>query len=525
MVRGRRQNFDTQEVFREVMDSFRSDYAIGTNSRFRPRPTGISSSGSGADYHSRLETQFLLGLERARHFDRNNMVVGQGVNRLVANVVQDGFKLDVKTGDEQLDKILAERWKDWSEDPEQCDYEGEKDFDTQAALTFRHIIVDGDILDLPDSETGSLRSVEAHRLRTPRGTTKNVVLGVKKDSRNRRSEYWVTREDVNPTRPVNLVREIKQFPARDEDGHRQVFHHYFPTRFSQTRGITSFAPSVDAIGMHDDIQFATLVKAQVASCFAILEEIELGGEQGTRGGTGPSSTETLEDGSSRVVEGIAPGMTHRGAPGTTLKGFAPNIPSPEFFPHSMMVLTFIAINLDLPVAVLLLDPSNTNFSGWRGAMEQARLRYRQFQRWLSNSKHKRVYKWKVRQWLQEDERIQALSQKSGVNVFDHEFKARGYGYIEPEKDAKSDLIRISNPLASLRRIANEKGDMWDDVSTEIVEDRALLIKKAINKANEINKEFPELKEPVEWRELAPLPVSQGESVLLSQERTESANVN
>jgi len=44
---------------------------------------------------------------------------------------------------------------------------------------------------------------------------------------------------------VVRVNDITQIPARDDAGHRQVFHHYLPDRRSQTRGVTAFAPMAD----------------------------------------------------------------------------------------------------------------------------------------------------------------------------------------------------------------------------------------------------------------------------------------
>ena len=509
-----------KKAFDDLVEEYRSDYAIGTNSRFRPQPKGVASSGSGADYHYRHEQQFLRGIERARSYDRDNMVIRQGVNRLVANVLpQDGFKLDPQTGDKEADKILKEKWIEWSTDPFKCDYTWELTHSAMSRLAFRHMVVDGDCVDLPDRDSGSLRYFESHRLRTPKGTKRNVICGVMKDAEDRRSEYWLTRSDVSPLSAVKLVREIKSFPAYDGEGHKQVHHHYFRDRFTQTRGISAFAAPVDVIGMHDDIQFAALVKSQISNCFTIFEEIAEGGEPSTRTING-GSTSTIQnaDGSERIVEGVSPGQWFQGPPGGKLHGFSPNIPNPEFFPHAMMMLTFIAINLDLPVAVLLLDPSNTNFSGWRGAMEQARMRYRVMQSELVETKHKPDYIWKVRQWLAEDPRLERLARKEGVNIFKHRFKAKGYGYIEPVKDATADLIRSANTLTSPRRLSDEKGEDWDDITTESVEDRAMLIEKAIVKAEEINGKFPNANPKVSWRELACMAVPDSVKVMVGYEK-------
>ena len=500
------------EAFRNAWQELRADYAIGTNSRFRPQPSGVQATGSGADYHYRDEGKFLRGIERSRHFDRNNMVVGQGVNRLVANILQDGFTLDVNTGDPELDKDLDARWYEWCEDADLCDYEGEKNFYQMEALLLRHVVVDGDVLALP-LQSGHLQNVEAHRLRTPRGTKRNVVNGILLDDASaKRMEYWLTKEDIDPLASVSRVNQITPYAARDDAGERQVFHLYDPKRISQRRGVTAFAPSVDCLGMHDDIQFATLVKAQAAACFAILEEEDFNPRKANTGSntpvkTGAEDTDLLSDGTSRTVGGISPGMRVKSRPGVKLKGFAPNIPNPEFFPHAMMILTFIAVNLDIPVAVLLLDPSNTNFSGWRGAMDQARIRFRQIQHWYRFAFHRRVYRWKVRQWLTEDPALRNAAQREGIDVLGHEWNLPTWRYIEPMSDAGADLLRERNLLTSRRRRHAEQGATWDDISSEIVEDNTLILEKAYQRWQALKKKYPDW--DLTWREIVALPTPDG----------------
>lgn len=482
----------------------RNDYMAGTNSRFMPQITGVHPLGSGADYHYRNEKQFLYMIERAREFDRNNLVVGQGINRLVSNIMQDGFSLDIQTGDEGIDEALSDAFWDWADDPYQCDDEGERDFGGLASLALRHRFVDGDCLALPLAE-GPLCMVEAHRLRTPTGTKRNVVHGILLDERRRRQEYWLTKADVDPMKPVGNVGAMEKYPARDKQGNPTVYHIYDPQRISQTRGVTAFATLCYALGLHDDIQFATLVKAQVASSWAILRELA---EESTlpslhtdaKAATGTRYTETNDDGTTRTVGGISPGMDVRGRPGEKITGFSPNIPNPEFFPHALMVLTFIAVNLDMPVAVFLLDPKLTNFSGWRGAIDQARIRFRWIQRWLIQRFHMPVYRWRVRRMIQSDAALAGRLKSGTIKLFNHKWNPPTWRYIEPSKDAKADELRLDKNLISNRRRAAEQGMDWDELRKECVDDRVQLFEYAQERAVELQKKHKDM--DVTWRDLA-----------------------
>ena len=485
------------DVFREL----RADFRAGQDTRFVSRLTGVQPMGSGADYHYRVEQRWLHMLERARHYQRNDQVVGQGIRRVTANIVQDGFRLDVDTGDESIDADLKGGWDEWSTKPDLCHNEGEQCFSAMEALALSTVITDGDVFCLP-LKTGALQWVEAHRCRRPANTTRNVVHGVLMDDNAKRLEYWFTKENLNPYQPLSRVADIRAYPARDENGDRQVLHLYMPYRFSQRRGVSFLAPCSDTVGMHDDVQFATLVKSQMAALIAILHERGPNWEPMGDQQKGDRTTDTV-GGFSRSIEGVSAGLEIFGDKDEKLNAFSPNIPSPQFFPHSMMLLTFIAINLDIPVHVLLLDPSNTNFSGWRGAIDQARLRFKQIQGWMVSNFHGPVYEWWVRRRLGADPALARAVNRAGVNVFAHRWNPPQFPYIEPLTDATADDLQAARCLNSRRRLQAARGRDWDDVSSEIVDDNAMLIRKALEAAKAINEEF---ESDVNWREVISIPM-------------------
>lgn len=500
MSRGWKKSIKGDSSIVETFESIRNDYNMAKTSRFRSRLTGVVSSGSGADYHYRTEGDFLRMMELARSMERNDMVVGQAVGRLVDNVLQQGLRLDPKTGNDDANKLLKEKFQAWGEDPDQCDNAGERTLHEIAKMDMRQTIVDGDIINLLLAD-GTIQPIEAHRVRTPRRTTRNVVHGVLLDKRRRRVEYWVTNEDVNPNQAITRVGEIKPFPTRDSDGHRQVLHIYNAKRFSQTRGITAFAPIVDPVGMLDDIQFATLVKQQTASCITFFRERELDyNGPNVPASLGETETGTEEDGSSRVIEGISPGLELTGAPGEKLHGFSPNVPSTEYFQHVMLTLSIIAVNLGIPVHVLLLDASKTNFSGWRGAIDQARFGFRAMQDWMRTRFYRPTYLWKVRQWIESDPEVAALAKSLGDSIFLHEWAPPFWPYIEPVKDMQGDRGIIDGRLNSRRRVLSQRGLDIDVVDKEVIEDNERFILSAIESASKLKKDNPDA--DVTWRDVA-----------------------
>lgn len=476
----------------------RNDYDMSRGNRYGRTPTGLAPQGGTADWHYRTSTFYYQDIEKARELDRNDSIVGQCIDRAVANIIQDGFSLDPQTGDKALDKELLARWQEWSADADYCDIAGEftfHDFETHA---MRSTIRDGDCVVL-GLDTGHLQFIEGHSIQT-NTTVPDTVLGVTKDEFGKRIKYWIMRDGITPNDQKERAEPVD---VRDADGYRNLFHIYNPKRMSQTRGVTALAPIFSIVGMLDDIQFAKLVQQQVASCFAIFRQqtASSGTDLPTKTPSyGSPSTETTSAGT-RYLENIAPGMEIIGAPGEELKGFSPDMPSAGYFEQVSLILQTIGVNLGLPLCLVLMDGKETNFSGWRGAVDEARKGFKSHQTNLVNRFHKPTYEWKVSQWIADD---RALN-KPGV--FRHKWNAPRWSYIEPVNDSQSRQMRMQNTLTSRRRMHAEDGDEWDVIKTEQIQDNAAAIREALVEATKLNTEFPGAN--VQWFNLIGLPLSVG----------------
>jgi lambda family phage portal protein len=521
MTRRRGAAWASSPSFVDAFHDLRADYDAARPSRFRRKHTGIPVSGSGADWHIRTDRDLMRLVEISRHFDRNDSLVGQGISRLASYVMGDGFPLYPQTGDVDADAALADLWRDWKADPAQCHTEGEHTFDALAELAFRATIVDGDVFALPVD--GAVQLVESHRCRAPTRSRKisaAAPLGVEVDKRKRRIAYWFTSVDIDPSRQV-LVSDAERYPAWDAAGERSVLHIYDPKRSSQLRGIGALAPIMDVAGMLEDIQIAKLLQQQVVSCFAIIRE-KAAGVTGTarRGATGETVISTDSDGGRRVVEGVQPGAEIVGAAGETIKGFSPNVPNSEYFQQAHLLQMIIAANLDLPIAMLLLDAESTNYSGFRGALLSAQKRFRRFQRNMVLRFHSPVYRYKIRDWIATEPAVADIANRIGAGVFRHAFHPTGWAYIDPQKEAAAHLLATRNGIKSLSALHAELGQYYPAVLAEIIADHELAIVSAYTAAERVNAANPGL--GIHWRELLALPMPDGVSVAISPAAPASA---
>ena len=490
-----------------TFDRFKADYELSRKSRFVRRRTGVNPTGSKADYHYRTESKYYEDMEQARDMDRNDAVIGILADRRVDNIVQQGFKLDPKTGDKGLDLELFNRWQAFSNNADECDIAGESTWSEMERFCCRAESIDGDCV-VVGTEDGPLQVIEAHSIQT-KTKVNDTFLGVTTDRVGKRIQYHVLEE----TGVYGTKGDTTAIDVRNEDGRRQLFHIYNPKRVYQTRGVTQLAPVAAFAGMLEDINFAKLVQQQVVSCFAIFRKLAFGaGALPGTNGYGEQSTETTSAGT-RQVEGISPGMEITGNPGEDLQGFSPNVPNSEYFQQVKLILQVLGVNFGLPLCLVLMDGSETNFSGWRGAVDEARKGFVADQMNLMRRLHRPAYEWKVAQWAEEDAAIKKFLDSKTVNIFAHNWNLPTWSYIEPVADAKGDITQLQGALTSPRRLHNARGNDWDDVKTEIIEDNGSAISEAMTAAIELNNQFP-TQPQVTWRDLIPLPMPAGQTLAL-----------
>lgn len=489
-------------------------------------------SGESADKHYASEYDYYKLAEIANELDRDDLIAGAAVDRLLRNVLQNGFTYDPKTGNAAADEVLKTRWELYTTSKDEVDHAGEHTFHQLAKLALRAVIVAGDIGSLL-TDRGTVQMIESHRIRTPRHLPANerdlCIHGVQLDGDRRHVAYYVTRDDIALNRVPNLT-EVVKIDSRDSEGNSQFLHLYHPKRTTQTRGVTKFAPITWTTRMHNDVQFAKLFQQQHVSNYTLVRERSLGFNY-PDGYVEPISYEEdpCAPGNFRAVVNSSVGLMYTTLPGEKLSAISGNVPNPTFFDHAKQLQQLIAINMDVPLILLLYDASETNFSGWRGAMEQAKLAFQDFQAWFAGVFHDEVLKWKIRQWS--DPRSPFADpfltrfRLRGVDVFRHGWVFPSWPYVEPLKDATANLVDLANGMTSPRRVQAKSGRDWDVVHREGTDDRFDSIVYGKQRAQEINRLYPPMDQMdrVYWWQLSPLPMPERVNVSVSQSSSEEGD--
>lgn len=506
----------------------RNQYRAADTGRFSPKPTSPYTNGSSGDQHFRSEHQYHLMAERAEKLDRDDILASQAMDRTCSNILQGGFTLDPQTGDAEADKVLKQEWDDYTQDEERCDVLGEFDFPTLAWIAMRSAYTRGDIISIPLQDE-RIQLVENYRLRSPTVTKasdpKRIVFGVELDQNRRPKAYYLTDDDIQTFRAVSF-RETKRFAVRDEQNNKQIFLHKVPRRISLTRGITMYSPVMHAFGMHDDIQFAKMVQQQMVSCIALVRKRELGFDI-------PDDAywdhrlepDPCREGQMRPVKDLAPASWYTTIPGEDLQVLNSGVPNPTYFDHAKQMQQLIGLNFGLPLVLLLMDASETNFSGWRGALDQAKIGFKRLQRNWSQSFYTPHYRLKLRAWADspiQKPSIARIFNRIGPAIFRHRWIHPVWEYVDRLTDIQSDLLELRGGLNSQRRIQERRSRDWEVVHKEIVEDNTKLIELAKETAMSINERFDD-GNPVTWREIANLATPDGTQINLAPDKESNSN--
>lgn len=497
-------------------------------------------AGASADWHIRNEHHWLTLVEIPRALDRDSPVIRQGINRYCNKIAGSEYQLHSDTGDPDLDDALEKEIRDWANDEDQCDAQGQRTLQAMAWQALRSTIVDGDCFVIPEETNGFLKTYEAHRFRSPTQGVLDTLRGRKStmgshgvalNGWERPEWYFLTREDLGYSRSVNS-RNLFPIKAYDGDGNKQVFHLFRPERFTGRRGISTLAPVMDLATYHDDTTFATCIANQLQTFFAIIHEFE----QDKVGGAGvPSnqhgsqikgeqSFQDLPNGTRALVEKVFGPMEIFASKGEKIHGFNPTIPGLQFSGFMLHLLGIIAANLGIPLAVLLLDarPELTgSYSGWRGAQTEAREGYKTQQKWLIDHFYKPVYNWRLRRLVAKPGRFQDAEKRLGKDFYRHEWKPPQWPQIDPTKDTACDVMRGETAQSSLTRIHADNGQDFEPEHQAWVNDRKFQIVTAIAAADEINKKFPNLDDKPTWRDCFPLVAGQaGASLVLASHQAD-----
>ncbi len=439
--------------------------------------TRLSADWSTASLSADGEIRWTLRAlrSRSRQLAMNNDYFRAFLGRVRQNVIgPDGITLqmNVREGDRPdpgaNDKIET-AWYRWTR-KNNCTVDGRLSWTSLEHMTIQTVARDGEALhrivrNFPNEFGFALQPLEADHLdetynADAPGTGNPIRMGIERDGWGRAVAFHLWEKN-----PVNWVGRQGQQQNRIRVPASDLIHIFVPDWLVQSRGVPWAHTAMGRLKMLGAYEEAALVAARVGAAkmgfysekepeARIEDEATSGGEQ--------------VDPYGNAIRDAEPGHFERLPPGTEFKEWNPAYPDGELPNFIKAMLRGVAAGLGVAYNTLANDLEGVNYSSVRAGLLDERDNWRLLQRWVIAELHERVFE----EWLS----IALL--KGAVNLpiskFDKfnapVFRARGWPWVDPEKDidaaAKSVALGVDSRTAIAARQGRDVREVVDEIAAE-----------------------------------------------------------
>ena len=408
---------------------------------------------------------------RARDLERNSDFARAVTGAFKRNVAGQGWSLQARTPDEQLNDRLEEYFREWCK-PRNCDITEQQSFPQLLRMAVERKKVDGGILFMKCYTAGGLvpfklQALEVDELDTgrlsPKAKGRRVVGGVELDRHNAHAGYWIRQYS-----PDGLMEAEPVFVPK-----KNMIFYYTKRRPSQVREISDFAPTITRIRDANEFMTAVSVKQRVAACLAVFIKKVNG-----VGAVGRTSRPMPQ----RDYEGktITPGMIKELNAGDDISVVNPSGQSADAASFIKLQQRLIGAGQGLSYEATSRDMSQSNYSSARQGLIEDGYTYAEETELLMGTVMDEVY-----------ESFVISGTLSGL--FDipdfwenkqaylkHEWVAAPRKWIDPLKEANAQKIAIMTGQKTFRQIASENGKDWKEQIDEMAEIQEYAAKKGVD---------------------------------------------
>jgi capsid protein len=380
---------------------------------------GRSPTEASGSAHLRVQRSKLIA--QSREFLRENLIYKGMIERACSYIVgENGFDLQPNTGDNDTDKAIEKEWSKYWRRPE---LRGLISGKLLLGMACRELLVAGDTAIIPLNEnklqiieaeqisaTGNEDGIEVNQYGVPqkffvRGWTKNGSLATKPTVYSPSEILFL----CNPERPSSL----RACPPCQ-------------SAFSMLHRINDICDS-EALAWQAMSRMALSILRQRGPEQAVTDSIE----------DDAAAADAIVD---RVTE-MDYALIFHGEVGDEIKGIERNIPGANFPDTLTMFLRLIGLPLGLPLEVILLDWTKSNYSQSRAVLEQAFKTFTDWQSILEDAFLRQVYIRQMGIW-------NANGLFRGVDPEAHSWIKPSFPWIDQLKEAQAYGARLDRGLCT-----------------------------------------------------------------------------
>lgn len=423
--------------------------------RVTRRTSGWMSSSTSAN--AEIAPALTTLRNRSRDQVRNNPYAKRAIAKLVSASVGVGI-MARPTGP------AAAVWKAWCK---QADFEGQLDFYGLQSLITRTVFESGECLVRRIREGGNYKGEVPLKLQVlepdyidstkfgPASGGNYIIAGIEVDSLGRRVAYWLW--DRHPGEYLILPNSLQ---SRRVDA-AEVLHIYEKERPGQLRGVPRLAVSLMKLRDLDEYEEAELVRKKIESCFAAFVQTSANSRP-----VGDATTSTGDDGITKRIETLSPGMVQYMNPGEEVTFGSPSSGS-GYGEYTSTQLHAIAAGAGVTYEQLTGDFSRVNYSSARAGMLEFRELVELF-RWIYfvPMACQPIFDWFVdAAWT---------AGKLRTNSYDVLWTPPKWEWVDPLKDVQGEKLETISGFKTLSAILRGRGLDPVEVFKEYKEERDLL---------------------------------------------------
>lgn len=415
-----------------------------------------SSFDSHADYSRADLVAF------SRMFIRDNPLYKGMLGRCTSYVIGGGYELQARTRSPELNNHIEALWDEFWASPE---IRGTLSGRRLESLIFTELLTTGDAFLMFVDDGGGKTKLQVFESEQCTPATFNKGNGIELDKFGRALRYNLVGYNEQGKIPYG-----KKNLCDAED----VIHMYDLERASASRGVPALQSSFAMLHRINAICDAEAIARQMLShmTLAISKDAPNYGDNYTEG--------AVDDGSGNQIVDIDYATLIHLAPGEAISNIDRNIPGGDFEQSMRLFLRMLGLPLGLPLEIVLLDWTQSNYSQSRAVLQQA---FQTFGEWQQIQKDKfltRVYHRKMAEWLDK-----GLLPDNVPDLLKHEWVAPSFPWIDEKKEIEAQREKVKAGVMSQSEVCKMRQVELEDVRDQ----RVVEIEDAIKRTQALEEEY------------------------------------
>lgn len=414
---------------------------------------------------------------RCRDLERNNEYARRYIHLLKTNVVGErGVTMQVKarntdgTFDRIGNSIIERQWSEWGR-LGNCTVDGKMSWSDAQKFFIQSLVRDGEVLmrkvNYPNKWGFALEFLEPDLLDEKKNETlpngHQIRMGVEIDKFYRPIAYHILTVHPGDYQYLTAARRTERIPAD------KILHVYIGERAQQTRGVPLMATTISSLKMLHGYREAELVAARTGAS-------KMGFFTSPTGNEFPADDK--EESFVPIME-AEPGTFHQLPDGMDFKQFDPTHPTTAFGEFEKAILRGIASGLGVSYTSLANDLEGVSYSSIRQGSLEDRDFYKTLQQFMIQHFVEPVF----REWL--TQAMTTTSVSLPITKYDKfaeavEFRARGFAWVDPQKEIDAAVTAMNNGIMSMQDVANQYGRDVEETFEQIAMETELAKEYGVN---------------------------------------------